>query len=604
MLGAAVTPQVAALRLAAGLLQGLLLYCLYRASEAHAWPSTEPFLFAPLVLLGVLWPVLLISSLSHLAPRKILLWLLVSGLVIGALACHDIWREGSAYPMLGGTRRGGELPSPLLFVFSCAGLYIAQALVLAGALDRRRIARYSSYFEMAWKLAIQLLFSAVFVGALWAALWLGAALFMLIQLHFLKNVLEHSWFVIPVLCCGFSAGMHLTDVRPAIVRGIRTLLLVLLSWILPLTALMVAGFLLSLPFTGLEPLWATRHAAGVLLGTNAALVVLINAAFQNGEVSASVARLVAWSARLAALLLLPLTAIAIYALGLRVHDYGWSSDRIIAAACMLVAACYALGYAWAARSRGLWLAQVAGVNVATAFVVLGVLLALFSPLADPARLSVDDQMARFAAGKMTADKFDFNYLRAEGARYGRAALLQLSARQQGADAALIRDKASLALKQAKRGEYVDAAELQTLDVGANLTVWPKGARLPERLLRHDWRADRRVWDVPASLKLAGQKGDAYSIDVDGDGKPEIVIIDRDAAESGGHAVVLAEQAGGDWLVSGKLPNGIAQCAALRQKLMDGDLHTIARPTQDLSVGGRRIAIEPISIHDKFECDAK
>jgi hypothetical protein len=56
-----------------------------------------------------------------------------------------------------------------------------------------------------------------------------------------------------------------------------------MSWILPVAVVLVAGFICSLPFTGLAALWETRHATSVLLSAAALLLVLINAAFQNGE---------------------------------------------------------------------------------------------------------------------------------------------------------------------------------------------------------------------------------------------------------------------------------------------------------------------------------
>ena len=90
--------------------------------------------------------------------------------------------------------------------------------------------------------------------------------------------------------------------------------------------------------------------------------------------------------------LLPLTVIAVYALGLRVHDYGWTSDRIVASACLAVSACYAIGYQWAGYQYDTWLGPISRVNVWTAFVVLAVLLALFTPLADPARLRIVEAM--------------------------------------------------------------------------------------------------------------------------------------------------------------------------------------------------------------------
>eukprot|EP01032_Pedospumella_encystans_P000177 gene177-195_t len=71
---------------------------------------------------------------------------------------------------------------------------------------------------------------------------LGSGLFMLVKLDFLKLLLREAWCNAPVLCFAFACAMHITDVRPAIVRGIRTLLLVLMSWLLPVTVALLAGW--------------------------------------------------------------------------------------------------------------------------------------------------------------------------------------------------------------------------------------------------------------------------------------------------------------------------------------------------------------------------
>jgi hypothetical protein len=472
--------------------------------------------------------------------------------------------------------------------FGSGFFYIAQSLLLAGAQDGRLLARYTTYFETAWKLAIQLKFSAFFACALWGVLWMGSALFMLVKLEFLRHLMEESWFVVPVICCAFSWAMHITDVRPAIVRGIRTLLLVLMSWILPLTALLVTGFLCSLPFTGLEALWQTRHATAVLLAADAVLLVLINAAFQDGAAEAGVAAVVRISARAAAVLLLPLTAIAIYALGLRVGDYGWTTDRVIAAACLLVASCYAGGYAWAAYRYTSWLGLIAPVNVAAAFLVLAVLFCLFTPIADPARLSVNDQIARLERGRIKAEQLDYRFLRFDGARYGKAALEQLAQRSTGPDAALLRQKAAEALKETNRWSRflrppVDA--LQPPALAANLRVWPAGAALPDGLLNQQWVSPPET-ALPSCLTRAGDHCDAFVVDMDGDRQPEVLLF----AESDMSPVLLVRQAGGGWAVGGMLPFGLARCQPLLDKLKAGDFKLEPSRMKELVVGGQRIGI--------------
>jgi len=72
-------------------------------------------------------------------------------------------------------------------------------------------------------------------------LWLGAELFDLIGIDFFTRLLEHKWFAIPATSLAVAAAVHVTDVRAGLVRGARTLLLVLLSWLLPLMAIIVAG---------------------------------------------------------------------------------------------------------------------------------------------------------------------------------------------------------------------------------------------------------------------------------------------------------------------------------------------------------------------------
>jgi hypothetical protein len=592
---------VAIARLTVGAVQGLLLYFLYKAAQSGQWPATAPYLFVPLLLLGVLLPVLLISMLGHLDRRHVVAWTGGAFLIIALLGVYDIWRgvTDSASLSRAIDSSGIRYPSVLLAVFLAVGFFIAQSLVLAAAAEKRRVARYAVHFELAWKLMIQALFSTLFVAVLWAALWMGAALFMLVKLDFLKQLLQQSWFVIPVTAFAFSCAMHITDVRPAIVRGIRSLLLVLLSWILPVTALLVAGFLFSMPVTGLQPLWATRSATAVLLGASAVLIVLINAAFQNGERPGDTARVVRWSARVAAIALLPLVAIAVYALSLRVSEYGWTTDRIIAAAALLIAACYACGYAWAACQRSGWLSAVAPVNVAAAYLILAVLLALFSPLADPARLSVNDQVARLSAGKTAAAAFDYDYLRFEGARYGLAALDRLKAHTDGAEAAAIRENALRAI--GKKQRYADApAKAAVDDIAANIKVWPLQARLPESFLRQDWSKEKRPWEMPACLQLRGKSCEAYLIDVTADGKPEILLF---AVGEIRRSLVMAEDATGKWSLIGRLPESLVSCEFLRQRLAAGDYRMLPPRVSDLNVGGMRIEIIRENDSPDFRCPA-
>ncbi|WP_020651464.1 DUF4153 domain-containing protein [Massilia niastensis] len=567
-----------ATRIGIGLGQGLVLYLLYRAAKNAAWPATEPLLFAPLVLAALLAPVLLISGLGHMPRRRLLPWAGIAAAVTAAFGVYDVWRAAG---MPDPQPWRPVTPSMELSVFLAAGLFIAHALVLSGSHDRRRIASYATYFELAWKLGVQLAFSTLFVGAAWVALQLGAALFQLVRLDFMQRLAGHAWFAIPVTAFAFACAMHLTDVKPGIVRGIRNLAHVLLAWILPVLALLVAGFIGILPFTGLEPLWATRSAAAVLLGAMAAFVILINAAWQDGATPA--ARVVALSARVASILLAPLAALAIYALALRVHEHGWTNDRIIATACLLVASCYAGGYAAAALRKG-GLRGIAGVNIATAFVVLGVLLALFSPVADPARLSVKDQLARLEAGRLPLEKFDFAYLHQHGGRFGREALARLEANATGPDQALVRAR----LAQLQQSESPRPPQ-RPLDLADNLRVYPQGARLPDSFLASDWTRAPAPQERPACLRQPGIACDAFVLDLGGDARPEVILVGAEPFET-----AVFREAGPDrWQAVGSLPPQLVTCPALRQALRDGKVRVVPPAMGDLEIAGQRVPVQEL-----------
>ncbi|WP_296945440.1 DUF4153 domain-containing protein [uncultured Massilia sp.] len=586
------TAQVGRSRLLLGLSQGLCLYLLYRAVKEQAWPADTPLLFAPLILVALYLPQVAISALGHMERRALLAWLGAAALVLAALGCYDAWR-GADLPLtpLTPTRgahagpRRSPMPSALLLFQAAAGLFIAHSLVLAAARDRRRIAAYPTHFDLAWKLGVQLAFSAMFTGVTWLVLLLGAQLFDLVKLDFLSRLMREEWFAIPVSAFAFACAMHLTDVRPAIVRGIRGLLLVLLSWLLPVAVLLVGGFLLALPVTGLEPLWGTRRAASVLLCASAVFVVLINAAWQQGGDGHDVARVVRLATRIAAVLPAPLVLLAVHALFLRVREHGWTGDRVAAAACMLVAACYAAGYFRAALRPG-WLPALGWVNVATAFVVVGLLLALNSPLLDPARVAVASQVARLHAGKTPVDRFDFAWLRFDGARFGRAALDRLEreagSKPAGPDAARLRARIAAARKLASRWDARAPVPLPAPDLLANLRV--RGAQaLPAGLLDTDWASKPSAYLYPACLRAAGRQCDAVVLDLGNGGRPAVLLVDGDDAR----AVVLGADAQGRWDLLGTVAFDPAPCADLLAGLAAGQVRSVAPVLQDIEVGGIR-----------------
>jgi Domain of unknown function (DUF4153) len=568
-----------ALRTAIGLAQGVALYFLYAAFDAKTWPATAPELFAPLVLTVSLVPLIAIAGLGNLRPWTLATWLVAATALLAGLGVYDILRDPSPVATSGQLRQGPSVP--LCFAV-LAGLFIAHSLIVSGDLDRKPIASYPRYFDVAWKHGVQVALAALFVGAFWALLWLGIALFELVKVHAPGDVIKKPWFAIPATALATAYALHVTDVRTNLLNGARALLLTLLSWLLPLMAFIASAFLVTLLFTGLEPLFATRAATAVLLAASAALIFLVNAAYQDG-LSDHVARVLRYAEALAAIALVPLVSIAAYALALRIGQYGWTPDRIIACACVVVAGCYAVGYVVALLGGPAWFKRLEITNVLAAFVILAILLALFSPVADPAYISVRSQVARLEAGRIAPDRFDFAFLRFQSGRFGREVLESLTTRKDGPAATQIADRARIALAWKNASEARSSEPPATpQERAANISVvYPKGATLPESFLKQDWHTtDYRFPNCLAARPTT--HCEAVIADLDGDGSLEVLVFNA------GAAAAAFKQSEDKWALLGFVSNLV--CSGVREALREGKLEFAAPRWKELRTAGSSLQI--------------
>jgi Domain of unknown function (DUF4153) len=574
-----------------GLLQGIALYFLYTAGKNETVFATSNSLFAPLILVALFLPTLIIVSLAHLPRKRLFYWATLVLFTLFGLAYYEQWRNSGALSFNGWGEVGDDkakYPSVLLVFFTATICFISHALINAANTDGKQIASYSTYFDSAWKLWVQLKFSYLFLGAFWLILYLGANLFLLIKLDFLHKALQEAWFVIPVCMTALSFALHLTDVRPAIVNSIRNLLLVLLSWILPIAVIIIAGFLLTLPFTGLSNLWATKRASTILLCAIAALIVLINTAFQNGDVHKQVPAILRHGAKLACFLLLPLSLIAAYAISLRVSEYGWTTDRIIATCCVFVAICYALGYFWAALRSPEWLSKIATINIACAFLVLAIILSLFSPVLDPARLSVSHQMNRLSTGAVSISNFDFAYLKFQGKRFGADALKRLDLDKNHPEASEISKKIALVMAQKNSHDKNPQLAPTPIELEANLKVYPTGTVLPDSFKKQEWKGKTNNWELPDCFFKRSETCDVIRIDFDGDGVDELLVIANNSRST--RPSVFKQQNDQSWTHLGLLADNPKLCEKELNLLKMGQFKLSAPINKDIEINGQRYMI--------------
>ena len=551
-----------AIRLGVGLLQGLALFLLHHAENVKAWPATQPLVFAPLVLVALAVPFVILAGIGALRRSSLIVWALGAAAFAAYLAFHGVWRDTTP----------DKMPDFPVFLAIAGGLFIAHHLIQPAEAERRWVASYPAYFDITWMHGVQLGLSAAFTGVFWILLYLGASLFKLIGIDAIQKLISEEAFAFPATTVMFAAAVQLTDVRSTLVRGVRTVALTLLAWLLPLMTLIAAGFLASLPFTGLEPLWKTRAATALLLTAAAHLIVLINAAYQCGtEPPPTVLK---WAARIAGVLLIPIALLAAYGLALRIGQHGLTPERVFAAALVFVATGHAAGYAMAAFRRDAWMKTLERTNVVMAVISLVLLTALFTPIADPARLSVNDQADRLARGKVKPAEFDYAFLRFEGGRHGRAVLTRLKA-----------DKNPEIARGA--GEALTWTVRPPLDARPRFTrttVYPTGRVLPESLVKQDWLPS----EGDSVCIYPGTTCSALLLDVDGDGNEEVLFA------NGGTLDVIKQFPKDSWK---KIGTATARCSGtdLDQALKSGTARMADPvPRQDILIGDLRLAFTPFA----------
>jgi hypothetical protein len=122
--------------------------------------------------------------------------------------------------------------------------------------------------------------------------------------------------------------------------------------------------------------------------------------------------------------------------------------------------------------------------------------------------------------------------------------------------------------------------------------------LPSSFLKEAWAASNMSWELPHCLTMARQVCDAYLIDVDGDGKAEVLLVGTEREVGAG---ILKEGSDGRWFLLARLPDMLPGCQQLRDGLRAGTYRTIPPRLQDLEIAGVRIPVQERNTAPTFDC---
>lgn len=386
---------------------------------------------------------------------------------------------------------------------------------------------YLLLYTAAWRNVFKLSSALVFVGLFWGLLSLWASLFKVLRVELFTDLFGNRYFYYPITTIAFGLGLSLYSAKEEMLAGVYRACLNVFAWLLPLVAFILVFFLLALVFQGLEPLWHTGYATGLMLTLLALAIFLFNAAWQDGS---GADKFPAWLLTVMAsgLVAMPCyIALCAYALNLRVVQHGWSIERIWAALVILLFAIYAVGYAFTVlRRQSPWMHGAKAINISAALAVVVLLVLTCTPLLNPARIAVDNQIARLLANTTPVDQFDFNYLRFQSGKYGNQGLQRLLAINDHPQAALLHERAQAALKKTNRYESNDHDVGMTAEkLLAKLRVYPQGATVDKSLLAY-WVNEMNAHRLTLNCFNDKQLCPLVQIDLNADGNNEQVLLDR------------------------------------------------------------------------------
>ena len=347
--------------------------------------------------------------------------------------------------------------------------------------DRGRWLDYAALFEAAWALCIHLFLGLVFVGIVWLLLFLSNALLTLVDVTYLEHILRRGW--ISFVISGGSLGLGLAVLQEfrdslspfVIVRLLRLLVPVMLG--------VVVVFLIAAPFRELARLFGEFSAAGTLMGTAALAITLISSALDRSDAHAVKTYGLRLATRFLALVLPFLCGLAVWALALRVAQYGWTPDRVYAASAGVFLLAYGVAYAGVSVTRSGWARRIRQANVIMALAVIALGAAAMTPLLNPYRIATKSQVDRFLAGEATLSELPLWEMSHFWGRAGEAGLQTLERQTERPDHADIQARISEARQLDTLYQFERAVEIRQLPARAGeladlLAVRGRDAPLP------------------------------------------------------------------------------------------------------------------------------
>ncbi|WP_333815314.1 hypothetical protein [Tabrizicola sp.] len=382
----------------AGGIGGACLWAVFEAGE-RAWIGHYPafalfgFILAGFgALLAMAGPL----GLTRALPRALAMGLLVAAL-IGLTALR--WAEAEDI---------FASPIPALALMVVATLPVPFLIAAA----RTSWRDYPALFLEAWSIVLRGSAAAAFTGLVWLVIYLSDEVLRIVGIDVIHQLLQHE--VVPMVLTGAVFGLGMAVIHDLAELLSPYVVLRVFRLFLPVVLAVMAVFLIALPFRGLDGLAGGLSPAALLLTMVGGGIALVSIAIDQADEDATQSPLLIRCAQGMALVLPVVAGLALYAIWLRVAEYGWTPGRLFIVLVAGLGVAYGLVYAVAVLRGGGWMERIRQGNIRMALVIIALAALWLTPVLNAERISAGDQLARFEAGTTPVEALDIPALRSWG----------------------------------------------------------------------------------------------------------------------------------------------------------------------------------------------
>lgn len=425
---------------------------------------------------------------------------------------------------------------PMLSVLAI--LVVGTPFVAAFLKDRDAWRHYPELFDVSWTITVRYTAAWLFTGLFWAVLMLSDALLQLVGITIIEDLLDID--VAPYVLSGLILGLGLAVVQEMREYVSPFLILRLLRLLLPVVLVVVALFIAALPFRGLSDLFGSFSAAATLMAMAIGGITLITTALDKTNQNAVSTRGMRLATQGLSLLLPVMGGLSLYAIWLRVDQYGWTPDRLAAATGAAFILIYAVLYALSVMLRGDWMERIRRANVVMALGLVLVAALWLTPVLNAEAISTQSQVKRYELGQVTADKVAVWEMSREWGLAGQNGVSRLQTMKDAPDHAALMARLISAENAAssyafKRSQSSQTSADKMAELRSLLPVQTKGAPLEDEAFQGISRRQVKEW-------LSACKLDA------GDGQPGCALVlapfsasGRDPGASRGLAFLMTDE---------------------------------------------------------------